>query len=125
MPESYGRRKDDLMTLPSDISPEVLANLTDSQRTHIRILQNITAINTSLQDVQHDVAIHNKLLVTGNGEPSLQERMRNVEKYISGIQYWSKFIGGALIVQTIAFFAGIIVALVRFLPILESLAKKP
>lgn len=118
---SYGRRKDDIMW--PELTPEVLANLTDSQKINIQILQNLTSLNTKLNDLDHDVKIHDKLLITGNGSPSLQERLRNVEHFVENMKYWSRFIGGALILQTLAFFIGIVVAVVRFLPLLEKLAK--
>lgn len=119
--EHYGRRKEDLVDLPQ----EVAARLTDSQKINIKIIQNLTSINTALNDLQHDVGIHNKLLVTGNGEPTIQERLRSIEGFINAVKYWSRFIGGAIIVQTIAFFVGIVIAVVRFLPILEKLASQP
>ena len=119
--DTYGKRKDDLM-LP-DLTPEVVANLTDTQKMNIKIVQNITSLNTALNDVQHDVSLHQKLLVTGNGEPSLQERLRNVEHFVDGFKYWIRFIGGALVLQTLTFTIGIIVAIVRFLPVLEKLAS--
>lgn len=122
MEEKYGRRKDDIML--DDIANE-LSNLTDSQKTHIKILQNLTSINTAINDIQHDVNIHHKLLITGNGELPLPERMRNAENFIKSMRNLGTIIGGALIVQTIAFFAGIIVAVVRFLPLLERLASQP
>lgn len=118
---NYGRRKDDLM-MPN-LTPEVLANLTDSQKINIQIIQNLTSMNTALNDLQHNVDVHDKLLVTGNGEPNLQERIRNLEKFVDGMQRWGRFVGGTIIVQTLAFFIGIVVALVRFLPVLERLAK--
>jgi hypothetical protein len=121
----YGRRKDDIMSPTTDLPPEVLAKMTDSQKINIKILQNITSINTALNDLQHEVKIHDEILVTGNGKPSLQERIRRMESYIDNLQYWGRFIGGALIIQTIGFFVGIIIAVVRFLPLLERLAAKP
>jgi hypothetical protein len=119
----YGRRKDD-MTL-GDLSPEAYSKLTDSQKTNIRIIQNLTALNTAINDMRHDIGIHDRLLVTGNGERSLQERMRNVESYIDTSRYWGRFIGGAIIIQTITFFSAVIIAIVRFLPLLERLAAQP
>lgn len=121
MGTNYGRRKDD-MTL-SGITPEVLANMTDSQKINVQIIQNLTSINTALNDLRHDVNVHDKLLVTGNGEPSMQERLRNLEKFVDNMMYWGRFVGGAIVIQTLAFFIGIIVAMVRFLPVLEKLAK--
>lgn len=124
-PTKYGRRSDDIfMSHSEEITPDILANLTDSQKTHIRILQNITSINTALNDLQHDVTVHNRILITGNGELPLPERMRNVERYMGNLNYWGRIVGGALIVQSIVFFAGIVVALVRFLPVLEQIANQ-
>lgn len=118
---NYGKRKDDIM-LPG-LTPEMIANLTDSQKINIQIIQHLTSINTALNDIRHDVSVHDKLLVTGNGEPSIQERVRNLEKFVEGILYWGRFVGGAIVIQTLAFFIGIVVALVRFLPVLEKLAQ--
>jgi len=123
MPENYGRRKDDVM--PDDLTPDVLNNLTDSQKVHIKLLQNMNSINTLLNEINHDVAIHNRILITGNGEPSLQERVRNIKDYIDAQKYWWRFIGGALIMQTITLFVSLIVAVAQFLPLLKRLADQP
>lgn len=124
MSENYGRRIDDVM-LPSEITPEMISNLTDSQKINLRIIQNITSLNTAINDIKHDVSVHDKILVTGNGTPSLQERLRNLEKFVDSFQYWLRFVGGAIVLQTLAFFVGIVIALVRFLPLLEKLANQP
>jgi len=107
------------------LSPEAVANLTTTQKINVRIIQNITSLNTAVNDIRHDVGEHNKLLVTGNGSPSLQERLRNLESYMDTLRYWGRFVGGAIVVQTVAFFVAIVVALVRFLPLLEKLANQP
>lgn len=82
-------------------------------------------MSLALNDVQTKVIELYKIVKTGNGEVSLLERVRNVEKFVSSFQYWSKFLIGALIIQTLAFLGGVIVALIRFLPVLERLANKP
>lgn len=124
MTTNYGRRKDDMP--PTELSPEFLAGLTDSQKVHINLMQNYTSLNTVVNDLQHSVNMHDQILITGDAkDPSLMERMRNVEKYIDGLRYWGRIVGGALIIQTLAFFAGIVVAVVRFLPLLEKLASNP
>ena len=111
--------------MPTELTPESIANLTETQKTNIRIIQNITSMNTAINDIQHDVSIHNKLLITGEGELTILERLRNVESFINGIRHWGQFIGGALIIQTLTFFFGVIIALIRFLPVLEKIAKTP
>ena len=120
-----------LMTIRDDmtdkiletLTDDVIANMTDSQKINIQILQNLTTLNTRMNRISEDVANHNKILVTGNGEPSLQERMRNLEEFTQSIKYWERFVGGAIIIQTLAFMFGILIAVVKFLPLLESLTK--
>lgn len=109
----------------SNLTDDVVANLTDSQKINISILQNLTSLNTRVNTLSEDVALHNKLLVTGNGQPALVERMRNLEEFESSIKYWQRFVGGAIIIQTMAFMIGLIVAVVKFLPLLQELAAKP
>lgn len=123
----YGRRKDDDM--PTDqLTPEIIASLSDSQRMNVRIIQsltninnNISALNTNLTNIKIDVDNHEKILITGdNGRLSMQERMRNVENYLEGIRYWSRLVGGAILLQTITFGIATAIALVRILPLLEK-----
>lgn len=101
------------------MNPDLTPTLTDSQKLNL----NVITLNTAVNDLQMDVKALNKIVITGNGEIPLREQVRNHEKFINGVQYWGKFVGGALILQTIAFLTGIVVAVVRFLPILEKLAK--
>ena len=77
------------------------------------------------KEIEADTRVHNKLLITGNGEPSIMERVRSLEKFEDTFQYWAKFIGGALLLNFLGFSIGIFVAIVRFFPVLEALAKKP
>ena len=120
--EKYGHGKDDMML--DDITKDI-TNLTDSQKINIKILQAITSINTALNDLQHDVKIHDKLLVTGNGVPSIQERLRYVEEYIDGIKYWIRLVGGAILLQTITFGIAVVWVVIKAIPILERLSQNP
>lgn len=124
MSNSYGRRAEDIM-IPSDMTSEVISNLTDSQKINVKLIQNLTSLNTSLNDVKHDVSVHDRILVTGNGTPSLQERLRLLEKFVDSFQYWLRFVGGAIVLQTLAFFIGAIIALVKLVPLLDKLANQP
>lgn len=126
----YGRRAEDVM-IP-ELTPEIIASLTDSQRTNLRIVQslssinvNIANLNSTLQGIKTEVDIHEKILITGNGVPSLQERLRNLEKFVDSFQYWLRFVGGAIVLQTLAFFIATVVAFVRILPLLEKLVNNP
>lgn len=114
MPE--GRREADRISVP---------NMTESQKIFSSIIENQITINTAVNDLQEIQAKHHKVLLEGNGELPMLERLRNVEAFIGNWKYWGRFIGGAMIVQTIAFAFAIAIALIRFLPLLEKLANTP
>lgn len=118
--QNYGRRKDD-MTVP-DLN-DLSASLTEDQRITLKVIQNLTSVNTALNLLQNDVHVHNKILVTGNGEPSLQERIRNLEAYVASQKYWLRMVAGALVLQTITFGTAAIVYFIKLLPILDKLDK--
>lgn len=123
MDANYGRRTEDVML--NDMTPEMAANLTDSQKINIKIIQNLTSLNTSLNDTQHDVVILNKLVVTGNGEPALMERVRNLEKFVDGFKFWQRTVAVALVLQTITFGVAAVIYFIKLTPILDALAKQP
>lgn len=114
MPEH--RREADKIAIP---------NLTDTQKIFASVIENQISINTAVNALQEIQTKHHKILLEGNGELPLPERVRNIEAFIGNSKYWGRFIGGAMIVQTIAFAFAVVVALVRFLPLLESLANQP
>lgn len=101
------------MTTPVPASDD----MSDSQR---RLIMSL-----ALNDLSTKVHKHHEILITGNGDVSLMERVRNIEKFVGSFQYWSKFLIGALIIQTLAFLGGVVIALIRFLPVLERLAAQP
>lgn len=104
----------------NNILPETL---TDSQKVNIKIVQSLTSINTALNDVRHTVDIHDRLLLTGNGEQALMERVRNLESFVNGMRYWLKLVAGALILQTITFGAAAVIYFIKLTPILDKLAN--
>jgi len=102
-------------------SPDLGISLTDSQKMSL----NIITMNTAINELQTDFREINKIVVLGNGELPLREQVRNNTVFISNVKYWTRFIFGALILQTLTMGIGIVVALVRFLPVLEKLATNP
>lgn len=102
-----------------------IPNLTDSQKLYQRLIENLISINTTLNLVQETQERDHKILVEGNGELPLVEQVRNNTEYINGIKHWSRYLIGALILQTMAFLFGVIVAIIQFLPVLQRLAEKP
>ena len=101
--------------------PDYTPNLTESQKINL----NVISMNTALNDMQHTVESHDRILVRGNGEISLQEKVRNLETFVNGTKYWLRFVGGAIILQTIAFGVATIVYFVKLYPILEKISQLP
>lgn len=107
--------------MPSPASTPDFNDLSDSQKMLI--------VSLAINDMQSNIERYNKILITGDngGQLPLLERVRNLETYINGMKssmkFWGRTIGAALLVQTLTFLAGIIIALVRFLPVLENLSK--
>ena len=102
------------------MSADLLPSLTESQKINL----NVITLNTAINDLQHRVKEHQDILVEGaDGELPLRETVRSHTQFIGEIRYWTKFVFGALILQTISFSVGIAIAIIKFLPALESLAK--
>lgn len=102
-----------------------IPNLTDSQKTFQAIMENQIIINTAMTELQGKTDKLYKTVFLGNGEIPLVEQVRDHKDFIDNLKYWAKFLIGALIIQTIAFGASVVVAVVRFLPILERIANHP
>ena len=103
----------------------VVPNLTDSQKILTAIIENQVSMNTRVDNLSEIQKKHHRILIEGNGEIPMVERVRNLEEFVDAMRYWLRFIGGALIIQTVAFATSIVIAVVKFLPVLERLATQP
>ena len=115
--------------MPQQIPISDFRSLDETNRSLI-IWQGLTDTWSKLQEViekqdelDSSSKVHQKLLITGNGEPSVMERIRNLEKFEERFQYWARFLGGAMLLNFLGFLAATIIAIVRFLPLLEKLAS--
>lgn len=134
MPEKYGRRKGDVI---NTIPPINLPNMTDSQKVLNMLRDGLISHDTRLQNMRDEINEHDseiqilrKIVITGDDNTlSHSERIRKLEGFVEkledALKYWGRFIGGALLLNFLGFLAGIIVALVKFLPVLEKLANQP
>jgi hypothetical protein len=109
----------------SELENILPGTLTESQKINFKIIQSLTSINTAINDIRHDVDVHNKLLVTGNGEVALMERVRNLEAFVGGMRYWLRLVAGALMAQTITFGVAAVIYFIKLTPILERIAQQP
>lgn len=99
--------------------------MSESKKMNI-LWTGVSEIWNKVAELETSSKAHNALLIVGDGDTlPLVERMRNAEGYISNLKYWGRFIGGALVLQTLAFLFTVIVAIVRFLPLLEKIAAQP
>lgn len=71
---------------------------------------------------------HDKILVRGNGEPSLQEHMRTVLKFIKeeeeSRKFWSRLVLGALATNMIGLGVAAFMWFVKIYPVIERLSRE-
>lgn len=90
-----------------------LDGLTDSQR--IVLLQS--------KEIEQDDKInkHHKVLLEGNGELPLVERVRNLETFVNSLKFWFRTLAVAIVLQTLTFGIAALVYFIKLYPILERL----
>lgn len=87
-----------------------------------------------LADLERELGIikplvqeHDKVLIRGNGEPSLLEEMRNVKRYIEdekeNRRYYIRLITGIAATNVIALIFAAIAWFIKILPVLEQINK--
>ena len=87
--------------------------------------QKLLVMSIAINDLQTIQRKHHTILVEGNGVAPVLARLRDVEKFIANTQYWQRFIGGALIAQTITFGVAAIIYFIKLVPVLDKLSKMP
>lgn len=119
------------MTMPNKMSITDFRNLDDTNRSLI-VWQGLQDTWVKLMELMEqqtemsaDVKAHQRLLVTGNGDPSVMERLRNLERIASRVERLSN----AIILQSIAFVFTMLAMGIAFFfkiyPILTRLADQP
>jgi len=78
------------------------------------------------QDIKPLLSEHDKILVRGNGEPSLQEKLRGIENYIredrENRRYYSRLFISIAVTNFAALLFASIVWFVKILPLLDKLS---
>lgn len=78
-------------------------------------------------DVKPLLAEHDKILVRGNGEPSLQEKLRNIEAYIredrENRKYYSRLFISIAITNIVALIAASLIWFIKIYPVLEKVIE--
>lgn len=99
---------------------DVTSELTQEQKIALNIVTLNTAVNSLQEDFRHD----HKVLVEGNGQVPLVEKVRRLEDFMNGVNFWTRTVAVAIILQTLAFAGAAIWYAVKLLPLLNSLALK-
>lgn len=90
---------------------------------------------TRIANVENELSIlkplvleHDKILVRGNGEPSIQERMRNIERYIAEEKEQRKYYFRLTVSIAFTNIAALVIAaaiwIMRIAPILEKITTE-
>ena len=87
--------------------------------------EKLLALSLSLNQVQDSTARLTKVVLIGNGELPLVEKVRNHEQFINNFNYWGKIVAGILIAQFITLLGAALWTFISVLPILEKLANQP
>lgn len=80
-------------------------------------------INERLETLETTVEALDKIVVRGNGKPSLQEDVRTTLKFVYNLQWWMTTIAVTFIAQFVAVSVAMVLTLVRLLPILTEIAN--
>lgn len=97
----------------SELQPE----MTDTQK----LFMAMTSANTAINDLQATVGHDHKLLVEGNGQKPIKQRVDDIEEYVKGMKFWLRTIAVSIVLGVISFVGYGIVLYVQILPVLEKL----
>ena len=87
--------------------------------------EKLLALSLTLNQVQDSTARLTKVVLIGNGELPLVEKVRNHEQFINNFNYWGKIVAGILVAQFVTLIGAGIWTFIRVLPVLEKLANQP
>lgn len=87
-----------------------------------RHIEDRILVNERLEKVETLVHDLDKIVVRGNGKPSLQEDVRTTLKFVSSLQWWMTTIAVTFMAQFVAVSVAMVLTLVRVLPILTEIA---
>jgi len=87
-----------------------------------RHIEERILINERLEKVENLVHDLDKIVVRGNGKPSLQEDVRTTLKFVHNLQWWMTTIAVTFIAQFVAVSVAMALTIIQLLPILSTIA---
>lgn len=94
--------------------------MTDVQKLFVSVNNISTVLNDIKETVEHD----HKLLVEGNGDVPLVQKVRELQEFVNTFKFWQRTIAVALVLQVIGTFILLLVTFIRVYPALEILITK-
>lgn len=103
--------------------------MTDQQELMLerRILaaeHGLTALQSDVLELNRRFEKDHRILVEGNGEMPVVEKVRVLESFAKSLQFWSRTIAVALVLQTITFITASAVYFIRLIPLLNELLNQ-
>lgn len=69
------------------------------------------------------VTEHDKILVRGNGKPSIQEDVRNLVLFSTSIKFWMTTIAVTFLAQFVAVGVGLVITVLQIAPAVQHILK--
>lgn len=109
------------MTALEHIERRLASNMTPEEKMLI-VENNMSIIQNRVIEQDSILEKHHKLLVEGNGDLPVLERLRNLETYVAHQKFWLRTVAVAIVLQTITFGVAALVYFIRLIPLLEKLS---
>lgn len=87
--------------------------------------QKIILLQSRVIEQEDKLSKHHKILIEGNGELPLVEKVRNLEVFTGSLKFWLRTVAVAIVIQTITFGAAALVYFIKLFPILQRIANHP
>jgi len=93
------------------------------EQKELLLQQSLTALQNRTIEQDSLLEKHHQLLIEGNGDLPVLERLRNLETFASTIRFWLRTVAVAIVLQTITFGIASLVYFIKLLPLLDKLAN--
>jgi hypothetical protein len=83
-----------------------------------------TELTVRLKAVERDVDALDRIIVRGNGKPSLQEDVRTILKFVESWQFWSRLVIGLVITNLLGLMFAAFIWFVKIYPVIDALSRE-
>lgn len=86
--------------------------------------QRLLILQNAVIESNTKVEKHHRILLEGNGELPLVERVRNLEAFVGTLKFWLRTVSVAIVLQTVTFGAAALVYFIKLYPVLQRIANQ-